>query len=176
LRFGAVLWRRERWRSPDLPRWSALLKPTLLELQRRRILRGRPDLTSSNPSGRDSHHGLEDGPAVRETVYFVLREALHNIATHAGADHVRVRLATDPERIRLEVEDDGKGFDPASQRGGGHGLVGMRERAALAGGTLDVRSAPGEGTTIILTMSRRIAGQGYAGQGAPEFPTEVGEG
>ena len=58
-----------------------------------------------------------------------------------------VRLDYDPDAIRLEVSDDGAGFDPARVNGG-YGLRGMRTRVAEAGGTLTVRSAPGAGTRV----------------------------
>jgi signal transduction histidine kinase len=103
--------------------------------------------------GRDVH------PAVRETVYFVLREALHNAATHARASSVRVLTELGPDDLTLVVEDDGRGFDPASTRAGRHGLTGMRERAQLAGGELEIRSAPGAGTTVRLRLGLARPGE-----------------
>jgi two-component system, NarL family, sensor histidine kinase UhpB len=96
---------------------------------------------------------------VQTAVYRVLQEALANVGRHAGATAVAVDIQADGERLELRVRDDGEGFDPAAMpRGGaaadGLGLSGMAERARLAGGELDVRSAPGGGTTVTL----RIAG------------------
>ena len=99
---------------------------------------------------------------VQTAVYRILQEALANIGRHAGATAVAVDIEADGERLELRVRDDGEGFDPAATTrhaaGGGHGaglgLSGMAERARLAGGELDVRSAPGGGTTVTL----RIAG------------------
>ncbi|HJL44399.1 MAG TPA: ATP-binding protein, partial [Polyangiaceae bacterium LLY-WYZ-15_(1-7)] len=66
-------------------------------------------------------------------------------------ERIELRLALG-ERLRLEVRDDGVGFDPAAVEEGGHGLRGMRERAELLGGSLEIASAPGEGTAILLEL------------------------
>lgn len=83
----------------------------------------------------------------------IAQEALHNVEKHAAAQRVRVLLAarTRPPGVLLRVEDDGRGFDPRSIRprgDGGYGLVGMRERARLLGGSLTVESRPGAGTRL----------------------------
>jgi signal transduction histidine kinase len=96
--------------------------------------------------------GFDVRPSVRETIYFVLREALNNAAEHSHASAVRVQTRADPDRVTLLVEDDGRGFDPAEPHEGRLGLVGMRERAQLAGGRLEIRSAPGTGTTVRLQL------------------------
>jgi two-component system sensor histidine kinase UhpB len=86
-------------------------------------------------------------------IYRVVQEALSNIARHARATSVTVAVTgCDGPRARVRITDDGSGFDPARVRDGGLGLAGMRERAILAGGRLDVRTAPGGGTTIELTL------------------------
>jgi len=94
-------------------------------------------------------------------VYRTAQEALQNVAKHAGAERVKVRLTAPAGRVVLEVSDDGTGFDPVAGPAGrpagqggpsGYGLSGMRERAELFGGKLDVISAPGRGTTIRLTL------------------------
>jgi signal transduction histidine kinase len=89
---------------------------------------------------------------VRETVYFVLREALHNAARHSHAAHVRVVLQVDDDCLTLTVEDDGSGFDIARTEPGRHGLLGMRERAQLVGGELEIKSAPATGTIVNLRI------------------------
>jgi signal transduction histidine kinase len=76
------------------------------------------------------------------TVYRLVQEALTNIAKHAGAESVRVSVTLDYDVVRIEVTDDGHGFDPEA-RVEGFGLIGMRERVALAHGRLDIESAPG---------------------------------
>jgi signal transduction histidine kinase len=80
------------------------------------------------------------------TIYRVVQEALTNVAKHADAKAVAVRVARAYTGVEVEVTDDGAGFDPVA-RTDGFGLVGMRERAALAGGSLDIDSAEG-GTTV----------------------------
>ena len=81
-------------------------------------------------------------PRVEVALYRVCQEALTNVARHAGAARATVRLVVTPERVRLTVEDDGRGFDPSRVTGEGQGLVGMRERVEMLGGSLDVRSGP----------------------------------
>ncbi len=85
-------------------------------------------------------------PLLQTTVYRVLQEALTNVARHAGARSVSVRLARDEATAELRVQDDGTGFEPGD--GGRLGLRGMRERAALLGGSVEVESQAGAGTTI----------------------------
>ena len=83
----------------------------------------------------------------------VAQEAIHNVKKHAAAKHLFVQLNYGPAEIGLEVRDDGLGFeaDGASHAPPGHfGLMGMRERAAAIGGTLEVNSGPGTGTTVRL--------------------------
>lgn len=91
-------------------------------------------------------------------VYRVVQEALTNTAKHAGARKVDVAVEVFGQRLSIMVHDDGLGFAPESlpghgSRGGpGVGLFGMEERARLAGGSLKIISAPGEGTTVRLTI------------------------
>ena len=80
-------------------------------------------------------------------VYFCVLEALQNVAKYAGATRAEVRLAAAGHDLRFEVTDDGAGFDPGS-KAYGTGLQGMADRLHAHGGTLDVRSAPGAGTTV----------------------------
>lgn len=86
-------------------------------------------------------------------VYRIVQEALANVARHGNARRVSVQLARHGTRVTATVRDDGVGFRPETGRGRGFGLTTMRERAALIGGTLDVRSAPQRGTEIRLTVA-----------------------
>ena len=95
----------------------------------------------------DTPHGWKQ-PALYETALFrIAQESLTNIARHAHAQHVCISLAQEPGCIRLQIRDDGRGFDPLEQHTG-LGIFGMRERAALLGGTVDIQSQPGQGTTL----------------------------
>jgi two-component system, NarL family, sensor histidine kinase UhpB len=88
---------------------------------------------------------------IQTAIYRIAQEALTNVTRHAGATVVELVVAQTNGDVELRVSDDGRGFDPAV-RGGGLGLIGMAERARLVGGELDVRSAPGGGTTITLRV------------------------
>ena len=96
--------------------------------------------------GLEVHVEVEVGgrldPELETTVYRIVQEALTNIAKHARAEHVRIEVALDYDVVRVEVTDDGRGFDPEA-RVAGFGLVGMRERVALAHGQLEIESAAG---------------------------------
>ena len=97
----------------------------------------------------------EPGPptAKRVEIYRIAQEALSNIARHSGASHAHVGWTIPkPGEGRLHIADDGCGFDAAAGRPGHFGLGNMRERATAAGGTLDIKSAPGEGTELILKI------------------------
>ncbi|MGN6812777.1 MAG: GAF domain-containing protein [Thermomicrobiales bacterium] len=91
-------------------------------------------------------------PVVEEQLYRLAQEALHNVVKHAGASEAVVRLARIGDGLTLEITDNGRGFDPAMPRPGHLGLTTMAERAQVAGGRLDVVSAPGHGTTVRATV------------------------
>ena len=80
--------------------------------------------------------------------YFCCLEALQNVAKYAGASRAVVRLSEDGGRLMFEVEDDGSGFEPGATRYG-TGLQGMADRLDAVRGSLEVRSAPGRGTTVV---------------------------
>ena len=101
----------------------------------------------------------------QEVIYRVAQECLHNIAKHSQATHVNLSLLAADKWIRLSVADNGAGFcaETALRKPMSFGLAGMRERAALLGGTLTVRSVPGKGTSIVLELPRtsaRVANNG----------------
>lgn len=89
--------------------------------------------------------------AVKTCVYRVVQEALHNCEKHSGASSVRVAVRQLPDCLLAEIEDNGRGF-VSGERRKGLGLLGIRERAAAAGGTLIIDSAPGRGTRIALRI------------------------
>lgn len=106
----------------------------------------------------DFHSDLETrrlSTEIETTVYRIVQEALTNVVKHARATHVSVLLERRPNQLLVIVEDNGGGFDaaemlnpaPPSRR---LGLLGMKERASLVGGTLEVESNPGGGTTIFV--------------------------
>jgi two-component system sensor histidine kinase UhpB len=84
-------------------------------------------------------------------VYRVAQEALVNAARHSGASRIEVSLEPCDSSIRLQVSDNGSGF-AFDEEGKGLGLSGMRERALLVGGTLEIDSSPGRGTTVKLEV------------------------
>jgi two-component system sensor histidine kinase UhpB len=104
---------------------------------------------------RSTFHRHGDAPELSDeeqlVLYRVAQESLSNVVQHSGASAVRVELSS-VGRTVLRVRDDGCGFKPSNGSGGRLGVSGMRERAVLVGGRLNVFSAPGEGTTIELTM------------------------
>jgi two-component system sensor histidine kinase UhpB len=96
---------------------------------------------------------LEVGEPYGTVVFRILQEALTNIGRHADAGHVEVELILEAERLRLRVSDDGRGFDSSvPRRADAFGLLGMRERALMVSGALEINSTPGRGTTVTLSV------------------------
>jgi PAS domain S-box-containing protein len=92
-------------------------------------------------------------PEIETTLYRIAQEALNNVAKHARATKVDMILERQPEQVSLIVEDNGVGFDPQEGLGNGElGLIGMRERASLVGGTIEIESNPGSGATIFVRI------------------------
>ncbi len=92
-------------------------------------------------------------PGTEREFLRVAQEAIHNVKKHAGAKHLFVQLEYGQTEVALEVRDNGRGFAPGEDLDsppGHYGLTGMRERAAAIGGTLEVTSEPGTGTTVRL--------------------------
>lgn len=90
-------------------------------------------------------------------IFSVVQEAMFNIKKHAKAQHVWINLSVDDEQLVITIRDDGKGFDttkidPAKGREGSLGMINMRERAQMLDGEFFVTSAPGQGTTITLSV------------------------
>jgi len=89
------------------------------------------------------------GNEIEAAIYFCVLEALQNAGKHAGdTASITVRVVANAEQLQFEVADDGVGFEPAGGGAVGHGFVNMADRLGAFGGSVDVRSAPGKGTTI----------------------------
>ena len=137
----------------DTRHLSRLLRPTILDdLGLEAALRWLAR-SQGEASGLDISTDIEAMPPLDsdlQTLLFrVAQEALNNIAKHADASNVLLRLVMRSGLIQLQVVDDGRGCDPvAAVHGGGSGLGGMRERLRLYDGQLDMHSAPGEGTRL----------------------------
>jgi two-component system NarL family sensor kinase len=96
---------------------------------------------------------------VEAELFRIAQQAVANIRAHARAHEVMVTLRRRGHTVSLSIRDDGRGFDPSAVGPGCHGLVGMRERAALVGGRLRVRSRPGGGTTITASIPLALEGE-----------------
>jgi DNA-binding CsgD family transcriptional regulator/signal transduction histidine kinase len=104
------------------------------------------------PTGEEVSLDSDSGTALLR----IVQESLSNIRKHSSARRVRVGLRFAPTEVTLRVEDDGAGFDVAACAApgaeGGYGLFGMSERARLVGGSLQIESTPGWGTTVYFTL------------------------
>jgi signal transduction histidine kinase len=147
----------------EMRRLIADLRPTTLdELGLGAALEALAErLTTSGTIGVDLDIDFHAGRTKRRLVgeiedaaYRLVQEALNNAAHHGHIDRAKVEVIESGEKLRLRVSDQGRGFDP-SARAEGFGLVGMRERVTLAGGTLELQSSPGAGTTIIAVLPAR---------------------
>ncbi len=112
--------------------------PAALEAQARKS----PVPVSVQPDGVGRY-----GPDVESAVYFCCLEALNNVAKYAEASTVEIRLRQDEDELRFEIVDDGRGFDAAAGAAG-TGLQGMADRLDAIGGSIEVDSAPGQGTRV----------------------------
>ena len=104
--------------------------------------------------GLDLPERLAEPPAhVRAELLQIAREALSNVARHAGATEATVRLSSDGKDLELEIRDNGRGFELTTTPLDGHfGLANMRDRATALGGAMLVESAAGSGTHIIVRI------------------------
>jgi signal transduction histidine kinase len=98
---------------------------------------------------------------VKEAVYRIAQEALHNVVKHARASNVEMKMECTPEQIILEVSDEGVGFEARGDFPGHLGLRSMRERASHLGGALEVDSSPGKGTHICARIPVRGVDAAY---------------
>jgi len=146
------------------------LRPPVLEKTGlANALRARLDSVETR-SGIQTELVVEGGPdpgqpslALQQELYGIAQEALNNVLKHAHAQHVRVLISFSNELTRLEITDDGVGFTPEIRQGsGGLGLAGIMERAQKLGGTVDIKSEPGKGTSLLVRAPARstdISGQ-----------------
>jgi len=101
----------------------------------------------------EHRHVPDTDEAVATAAYRITQEALTNVARHAAARHVTVNLQANEGRLLLTITDDGTGFDlEALEDAEGLGVAGMRERAALLGGELDMAATPEKGTTVYFRV------------------------
>ena len=110
---------------------------------------------------------------VESNLYRITQEALNNVVKHAGATHVSVLLERRADEALLIIEDNGRGFDvekarAARNRHAGMGLIGMEERCALIGATLQFEAAPGKGSTLFVQVPTEY------GEYPPEIALEYG--
>jgi len=103
----------------------------------------------------DAGRDLALAADLRREVLLVFKEAVNNIARHAGCHHAEIDVRIDRDGLILQVADDGQGLSDSHCRGDGHGLPSMQERAARMDGQLHVESSPGEGTRIVLRVPWR---------------------
>lgn len=133
-------------------------------------------------------HGLEVAALVEEVrpeeprlevfLFQAARELLFNVVKHSAVSEATLRLVADDERLRLVVTDGGRGFDPEriterSRRETGLGLVSIRERSVALGGGLEVASAPGEGTQVVVEVPWQLS---EPGEELPEVPDGAASG
>jgi signal transduction histidine kinase/streptogramin lyase len=111
----------------------------------------------------DAARDISLGASVRREVFLIFKESVNNVLKHASAASVRVNFRLEHGRLELSVSDDGRGFEPVdsvtlsgeyepTDGTGGNGLYSMRRRATEMGGSYEVRSKPGEGTTVTLSL------------------------
>ncbi|HMT20804.1 MAG TPA: PAS domain S-box protein, partial [Promineifilum sp.] len=134
------------------------MQPSVLERQ------GLAEALQARLDAVERHAGIRAGlhvemirepePVTQLQLYRVVEEALNNALKHASATAVRIFIRSDDTKTLLEVNDNGRGFDPQAIRyAGGLGLTSMRERVEKLGGQFELESAPGEGTKIRITLN-----------------------
>lgn len=118
------------------------------------IRRAGDDLHDNTGVDVDVHVDLDGklDASLESTCYRLVQESLTNVARHAAASRVEIRVEGRGDLVELSVSDDGQGFDPASRKLKSRGVIGMRERVELLGGELRLDSAPGKGTTITARL------------------------
>jgi signal transduction histidine kinase len=154
----------------EVQRISSNLRPSVLDdfglvTALRMLCKAFEKLHAIRTSFQEGH--APPGPVdtnIEIALYRIAQEALSNTAKHSNAGTTTLQLEREEASIRLTVSDDGTGFeetDPARARGEGHGmgLMSMRERSELLGGTFRIQSAPGKGTTVTVTLPLPLEAQ-----------------
>jgi signal transduction histidine kinase/ligand-binding sensor domain-containing protein len=137
--------------NDSLHRLSAYICGLFQDLFRLSPIRCRLDVVEELPA-------IPLTPEERSNLFLTAKEAINNILKHSGATEAWLRIRMDGEHFHLVIEDDGRGFDPASpDRANRNGLANMRSRIAELNGVFTIRSAPGQGT--VLTISIHFAGR-----------------
>jgi signal transduction histidine kinase len=141
------------------PALEALIERT----ERLTALRISAEIDLAYEAGREAERHVSE---VEVAMYRLVQESLTNAAKHAGEANVEIAIRDEGDRVAVRVRDDGPGFD-ADANHEGFGLIGVRERVTLVGGSLTVHSAPGTGTTIeaVLPVRRRPAATGVTAAG-----------
>lgn len=122
------------------------------------LVRGFAERTGINTRYESNRDNLPLPPAPATALYRFAQEALANVARHAQASNVSVTLFATDEEVTLEIADDGAGFDPRMlDAAPGFGLRGLVERAQALGGWAEISSAPGRGTTVMLSVPVGVA-------------------
>lgn len=116
-------------------------------------------------------------PECEAAIYRVVQEALHNVAKHAKATLVNIQMTRSDDIVHLVIEDNGQGMEDTERwNGRSFGLAGMRERVAMLGGTVEVESAPGQGTRIDVVVPMGECGtDGIPTRPVPAPPLARGE-
>ena len=91
-------------------------------------------------------------PILENVIYRIVQEGLTNARNHSKSKEILVSLKQRGERLRIEIRDWGVGFEPTIAKDGHFGLEGVRERARLLGGQCNIKSKPGEGTSIVVEL------------------------
>ena len=139
----------------DMTSESPDLEPTLANLVRDFAARWRLPATVQVEGDLET---LDDASV--EAAYSIVSEALANAAKHSGAPEVRVTLSVDADTLHVEVQDRGRGMVAVSDENPHFGIRIMRARAEALGGTLDMTSTPGHGTTVVAVLPVTRAGEG----------------
>ena len=144
----------------------SLRPPQLDDLGLAAALRSHLD-RQARVAGLQAHFEAEDAPQdlapeIETACFRVAQEAINNVLRHARARNLWVRLFRSGARLAISVRDDGRGFDldlvrQRASDGASLGLVGMEERMALAGGSFELRSAPGQGTVLLATFALPVS-------------------